>query len=107
MCGANLCVDLADPGNQPLTVADGALLVDAPSDTIMVIRTSDTTVVAVSAICTHAGCSLDFVPATKLLDCACHGSQFGEDGHVVKGPARRALRVYAASLANNVITITL
>jgi cytochrome b6-f complex iron-sulfur subunit len=107
MCGSSLCLDLADPGNAALATVDGALLVDAPNDTIIVIRSSDTTIVAVSGICTHAGCSMDFVPATRLIDCPCHGSQFGEDGHVVRGPARRALRVYTATLANNVITITL
>lgn len=107
MCGANLCIDLADASNSALTAVDGALLVDAPNDTIMVIRSSETTIVALSGICTHAGCSMDFVPASRLLDCACHGSQFGEDGHVVRGPARRALRVYTATIANNVITVTL
>jgi cytochrome b6-f complex iron-sulfur subunit len=107
MCGANLCIDLADPGNTALSSVDGALLVDAPNDTIMVIRSSQTTVIALSGICTHAGCSMDFVPASHLLDCPCHGSQFGEDGRVVQGPARRSLKVYTASIANNVITITL
>jgi Rieske Fe-S protein len=106
-CGANLCIDLGDPGNAALATSGGALLVDAPGDTIMVIRASDTAVVALSAICTHAGCSMDFVPASRLIDCPCHGSQFDENGQVVRGPARRALRVYGADLTNNVITITL
>lgn len=106
-CGANLCIDLADPGNAALTTSGGALLADAPSDTIMVIRSSETAVIALSAICTHAGCSMDFVPASRLIDCPCHGSQFDETGQVVRGPARRALRVYTADLTNNIITITL
>lgn len=107
MCGANLCIDLADPANAALLGVDGALLVDAPTDTIMVIRATETAVTAVSAICTHASCSMNFDAAGQRLDCPCHGSQFGLDGQVLKGPARRAVRVYAAALANNVITITL
>ena len=107
MCGANLCLDLTDASNAALASTNGALLVDAPNDTIIVVRTSDTTVIALSAICTHAGCTVDFVPAAALMNCACHGSQFGEDGHVIRGPARRALRVYTATLANNTVTITL
>ena len=106
-CGANLCIDLADAGNAALTQVNGALIGDAPHDTIRVIRVTDTTVIALSAICTHAGCSMDFVPASHLINCPCHGSQFDEDGQVVRGPARKALRSYAATLANNVITITL
>ena len=106
-CGANLCIDLADAANAALTKPDGALLIDSANDTIMVIRVSDATVIALSAICTHAGCSMDFVPADHLINCPCHGSQFDEDGAVLRGPARRPLKTYVATLANNVITITL
>jgi nitrite reductase/ring-hydroxylating ferredoxin subunit len=104
-CGGGTCIDLADPVNQALATVGGALLIDTASDTIMVIRTSDTAVIALSAICTHSGCSMNFVPASRLLDCPCHGSQFSEDGQVVKGPARKALKLYTATLASNVITI--
>jgi cytochrome b6-f complex iron-sulfur subunit len=74
----------------------------------MVIRQSSTDVVAVSAICTHAGCSMNFNASAQLLDCPCHGSQFGEDGHVIRGPAEQPLKVYSASLdtPSNTITIT-
>jgi Rieske Fe-S protein len=108
MCGSNLCLDLTDPKNQALTSPGGALLVDSNSDTIMIIRMSATDLVAVSAICTHSGCSMNFLPSQQLLDCPCHGSQFAEDGSVVKGPARRPLKVYVATLdsATNTITIT-
>jgi Rieske Fe-S protein len=75
-------------------------------DTIMVVRISDAKAVAVSAICTHAGCSMDYVPGQQLLDCPCHGSQFATDGSVLRGPAVRDLRVYSVTLANDLITIT-
>jgi Rieske Fe-S protein len=37
--------------------------------------------------------------------CPGHNSLFSEDGVVVQGPARRPLKVYAATLANNTITV--
>lgn len=47
-------------------------------------------VVAFSAVCTHQGCQV--VPSGEKLDCPCHGSQFNPmNGHVLKGPATRAL----------------
>lgn len=104
-CGAGQCIDLADPANQELAVAGGAMLIDNASDTIMVIRISDSQVVALSAICTHAGCAMDYVASQKLLDCGCHGSQFATDGSVLRGPAKRPVRVYTATLANNTITV--
>ncbi len=105
-CGTGHCIDLGDTANKELATAGGAMLVDSSNDTIMVVRVSDTQVIALSAICTHAGCSMDYVAAQQLLDCACHGSQFSTDGKVLRGPANRSLRVYTATLANNVITVS-
>jgi cytochrome b6-f complex iron-sulfur subunit len=106
-CGANLCLDLGDPTNMDLTTAGGALVVDAPTDTIIIVRVSDTEVVAVSDICTHSGCENLYTASSKTFDCPCHGSKFSLTGQVINGPARRALKTYSASLANNIITVTL
>jgi len=106
-CGANLCLDLTDPTNKDLTVAGGALIVDAGNDTIMVVRVSDTQVAAVSAICTHDACENLYTPSAMRFDCPCHGSQFSLTGAVLRGPARRALRTYTATLTDTTITITL
>lgn len=52
---------------------------------------------AVSLICTHLGC---VVKATdKGFDCPCHGSTFGPDGAVLRGPAPTALPWLAVSHA--------
>lgn len=104
-CGTATCIDLSASANSALTAVGGALLVDVGSDTVMVIRTSETAVVALSAICTHAGCSMNFDSSQNLLVCPCHGSQFNESGNVVTGPARRPVKVYSATLASNIITV--
>jgi nitrite reductase/ring-hydroxylating ferredoxin subunit len=52
---------------------------------------------AVSAVCTHLGCTVKHVGAG--FDCPCHGSQFDENGRVVHGPAPKALSWYALSLS--------
>jgi Rieske Fe-S protein len=84
----------------------GSVLVDAPNvDTLAVIRPAATTVVVLSAVCTHQRCLVDVLGTT--LACPCHGSEFGEDGHVHRGPARRPLRTHAATLACNQVTITI
>jgi cytochrome b6-f complex iron-sulfur subunit len=106
-CGANLCLDLADPNNKDLMTAGGALIVDAANDTIMVVRVSDTQVAAVSAICTHSGCENLYTASAMRFDCPCHGSQFALNGSVLRGPARRSLRTYTATLTGTTITITL
>jgi cytochrome b6-f complex iron-sulfur subunit len=50
--------------------------------------------VALSRICTHLGCRLDFSEAENLLVCPCHQSKFTLEGKRVAGPATRDLPVY-------------
>ena len=49
---------------------------------------------AVSRICTHLGCQLNFSEKEHLLICPCHQSMFTPQGKRVAGPANRNLPVY-------------
>lgn len=37
--------------------------------------------------CPHLGCALRYNAAEHSWDCPCHGSRFGEDGHLIDNPA--------------------
>lgn len=50
-------------------------------------RDEDGHVTAVSPICTHLGCQVNFNRAERSWDCPCHGSRFATDGSVLQGPA--------------------
>jgi thiosulfate dehydrogenase (quinone) large subunit len=48
--------------------------------------------VAYDAVCPHAGCTVGYSSAAKLIVCPCHGSEFDPDtGAVVNPPAPRGL----------------
>ena len=102
-----LCLDTSMAPYTSLANVNGAVLVAAPNDQIIVIRTGTTTVAALSAICTDQGCSVSYQSSDKLLFCPCHGSLFSLTGSVVRGPAFQPLHVYTATLSGTVITITL
>ena len=53
---------------------------------------------AISAICTHQGCTVDFQSAASGFHCPCHGSTFSFNGLVEGGPATRPLVHYGVCL---------
>ena len=75
---------------------------------IIVLRTSNTGVRALSRNCTHAGFTVNINTAANNLVCPSHNSIFDLNGNVVSGPATRALTRYNASLntEGTIITIT-
>jgi Rieske Fe-S protein len=58
---------------------------------VAVYRDAKGAVTAVSAKCTHMGCTVRWNAAEKTWDCPCHGSRFSATGQVVNGPAERPL----------------
>jgi nitrite reductase/ring-hydroxylating ferredoxin subunit len=58
---------------------------------VAVYRDDDGALHERSAICTHLGCVVRWNSTERTWDCPCHGSRFQTDGHVVNGPAIRAL----------------
>jgi cytochrome b6-f complex iron-sulfur subunit len=54
---------------------------------------------AVSAVCTHLGCTVNLVG--KGFHCPCHGSVFTQDGAVVSGPAPAPLTWFELALSRD------
>lgn len=71
----------------PDSLAEGEAYLP-PGRSVALFRDQDG-VYAVSMICTHLGCVIKPVP--DGFSCPCHGSRFGPDGEVLKGPAPKGL----------------
>ncbi|MDH3744191.1 MAG: Rieske (2Fe-2S) protein [Acidobacteriota bacterium] len=61
---------------------------------VWVIRNRDGALVALSGICTHLRCVLDWDESRNELDCPCHEGRFDLNGNVLGGPAPRSLAKY-------------
>ena len=72
---------------------------------LMIVRTSDREVKAISTTCTHLGCSVHWQAEKKIFYCPCHSGVFDTDGNVISGPPPRALDSYRVELEGNNVFI--
>jgi Rieske Fe-S protein len=77
---------LRAPSVERLAPGEGGI-VDLGGDKVAAYRHPDGTLDAVSATCTHLGCTVAWNAAERSWDCPCHGSRFAPDGRLLNGPA--------------------
>ncbi|MFM8804370.1 MAG: ubiquinol-cytochrome c reductase iron-sulfur subunit, partial [Planctomycetia bacterium] len=56
---------------------------------------------ALKTVCTHLGCTPNWLDAEQKFKCPCHGSGFYKDGINFEGPAPRPLERYAIRIADD------
>jgi Rieske Fe-S protein len=79
-------------GGSPAGSADDvtpgqAAVIEMDGESTAVHRDEAGSLHAVSAVCTHMGCTVAWNDGEKSWDCPCHGSRFSPDGAVLHGPA--------------------
>lgn len=75
------------------------------ADNIIIANLGDEDFVALSAVCTHEGCIIDYNHSAGNFPCPCHGSVFSNNGAVVEGPASSAVQKYEITRDGSVLTI--
>ncbi|MEW5802107.1 MAG: Rieske 2Fe-2S domain-containing protein [bacterium] len=60
---------------------------------------------AMSAVCTHLGCIVQWDETSKEIVCPCHGAKYDLNGNVKSGPAPKPLTLVRASMAGDKIII--
>jgi len=102
----NQTITLTIDAASPLATVGNAALVQGSGRSVLVARTAQDTFVAVTAICTHQSCTITGF-SNQVYTCPCHGSQFGVNGNLVRGPAATSLRSFQTQFANDQLTISL
>jgi cytochrome b6-f complex iron-sulfur subunit len=67
---------------------------------VFVVRTQDE-IYVLKAVCTHLGCTPNWLEAENKFKCPCHGSGFYRSGVNFEGPAPRPLERYRVVLADD------
>jgi glycine/D-amino acid oxidase-like deaminating enzyme/nitrite reductase/ring-hydroxylating ferredoxin subunit len=76
---------------QDLTPGSGAI-VRVRGRKTAVYRDEQGTLHALSPVCQHLYCLVDWNPAERTWDCPCHGSRYAGDGRAIEGPTTKDLK---------------
>ncbi len=84
-----------------------ARLVQHGNRPLYVLKVSAEEVVALSAVCTHRQCVLDWSRERRVFVCPCHAGVFDATGQVASGLPRRRLEQYRISVRGDELSIYL
>jgi len=95
-------------GSGESTDTYGVILIDErwkPKQRFFVVRARDR-VYALSARCTHLGCTVNWFGDLHIFKCPCHGSEYHSNGVNFAGPAPRPLDRFRIELnADNLLVV--
>jgi thiosulfate dehydrogenase (quinone) large subunit len=85
--------DLAKTGARAITVPFTAPAPLPAGDPAVIVELADGSFVAFDAVCTHAGCTVQWDRADQMLLCPCHGAVFdpAHGAKVLEGPTNQPL----------------
>jgi len=71
----------------------------------VLVRTKTGDAIALSAVCTHLGCIVQWVKEKQEFLCPCHGGLFSTEGAVLAGPPPKPLVKIPVTVADGKITV--
>ena len=102
---SKLIIDLNK--NPKLKEVGGSAKFEAEKKKIIVIHPTEQDYKSFANKCTHKGWTLNYHYKDGFMKCDLHGSRFGIDGHVIKGPAELVLTEFKTTLNKDELTVYL
>ena len=97
-------IELKDADKLPL---GRTLMFMFKSNPSMLIHFADDSWVALSAVCTHLGCTLSYQPPAPLIICPCHGGRYDpHTGQNVGGPPPKPLTKFEVKILPGKVVVT-
>jgi Rieske Fe-S protein len=100
--------ELVDNEPTPVTIRrardDGyAQIVDR--QVVFLVKTGESSVVALSSTCTHLGCRVSWNADDSRFECPCHGGVFDREGAVTAGPPPAPLPKLATKIEGDRVLV--
>jgi len=83
----------------------GAKYFEYNGSSAVLIRKKGGDLIALSAVCTHLGCIVQWQKENEKFLCPCHAGLYTADGTVVSGPPPKPLARLPFTVANGIITV--
>lgn len=96
----NFSIDLNQAPYKALNSSGGAVVKNN-----VIIVNSGGRFVALSDICTHQGCSVQYNRSANDFVCPCHGGTYDINGNVLYGPPPAPLKKYTVTQSGSTLTI--
>ena len=73
----------------------------------MLIHHTDNSWVALTAVCTHLGCTVQYEPQMDRIHCACHGGVYNAyTGANVSGPPPKPLKLFKVAVNDTGVEVS-
>ncbi|NOY50717.1 MAG: ubiquinol-cytochrome c reductase iron-sulfur subunit [Chlorobi bacterium] len=72
---------------------------------LVLVRTGEREVKAMSTVCTHLGCTVYWEKDRQEFYCPCHQGRFNKDGQVIAGPPPKPLETYKTEISGDNVFI--
>jgi cytochrome b6-f complex iron-sulfur subunit len=87
--------------------AGSALIFRFGSKPTLLIHHADGSWVALDAVCTHLGCTVEYLPEKNRIHCACHGGEYDPvTGKNIAGPPPRPLQKYQVKMTDAGVVVS-
>ncbi len=72
---------------------------------LVLVRTGEKEIKAMSTVCTHLGCTVYWEQDRQEFYCPCHQGRFDKNGQVIAGPPPAPLETYRVEIEGNNVFI--
>ncbi len=90
---------------EELPVNTSRKLTDLRGKDLVLVRTGEHEVKAMTTVCTHLGCTVHWEKDRQEFYCPCHAGRFDKDGNVLAGPPPAPLDTYHTEIQEDNIFI--